>query len=59
MAEKRRLLMVVPALCAVSITLLLTVLRPVETSDFGVGAGVGVLLAISIFSVIALKRKTS
>jgi hypothetical protein len=59
MLEKRRLLAAVPALCGVSITLLLTVLRPVESSDLSVGVSVGVLLGISLLSVISLMRKTS
>jgi len=41
---------ILPAICAVFITLLATVARP-RLSDFGLGAAVGVFVGISIVSV--------
>jgi len=53
------LLALIPALCAVVITLRLTVLKSAHTSDFSLGASVGILLGISIISIAVLRRRTS
>jgi hypothetical protein len=46
----------VPALCALLIALRLTVIKTPGTSDFTLGATVGMLLGISIVSILALRR---
>ena len=59
MKRKAPLLALVPALCAVLIALIITVLKSGHISDFSFGASVGVLLGISIISIVVQKRKTS
>jgi predicted small secreted protein len=58
MTDKRRLLGVVPGLCAALIILRLTVLKTPSTSDVGLGVSIGILVGISILSVILHKRPT-
>jgi hypothetical protein len=57
--KKTRILSFVPALCALLIVLRLTVLKSAHTSDFALGATVGVLLGLSIVSLVSLKRRIS
>jgi hypothetical protein len=59
MRNKTRILFFVPAFCALLIVLRLTVLKSVRTSDFSLGTSVGVLIGISIISIIALRRRTA
>jgi hypothetical protein len=59
MLNKARTLTFVPALCALLIVLRLTVLKSVHTSDFSLGTSVGVLIGISIISIVALRRRTA
>jgi len=58
MFNKTPLLIVVSALCAILIVLRLTVLRTSHTSDLSLGLSIGVLIALSILSVISLRRET-
>jgi hypothetical protein len=55
----RAAMKVVPALCAIMIALLLTVLRPAHASDFTLGTITGILVGLSIVSVVSLKRRPS
>jgi hypothetical protein len=57
MMNRQRMLKLVPALCAIFIVLVNTVLKPAHASDFSVGLVVGVLLGISILALRALNRK--
>jgi hypothetical protein len=58
MTDKRRLLGVVPGLCAALIILRLTVLKTPGTSDVSLGVSIGILVVISILSVILHQRPT-
>jgi hypothetical protein len=58
MIDKRRLLGVVPGLCAALIGLRLTVLKTPGTSDLSLGLSIGILVGISILSVLLHKRPT-
>jgi len=57
MVNKTRILRFVPAFCALSIVLRLTVLKTAATSDVSLGVSVGILLGLSILSFLLLKPR--
>jgi len=58
MFNNTRVLTVIPAVCAVLVVLRLTLLRTSQTSDFSLGLSTGILIGLSVLSVLSLNRRT-